>query len=189
MMWRSVVDLLLPGDVTLRTARIQDDPSASRGMTSACAEVKMSKPASRRRIIACAAALGIVAAFLAVRGLSVRDVLSLATEKAAQAASDTRALLNGETTERVARELRNEAAQISGAAEAARGGSRPSSSASSRQSANAFSKRARRAAEKRGQAPRRRSRRAQAAGPGECATGGRDRVSRAAGALRQRTEG
>ena len=82
----------------------------------------MSKPANRRRIVACAAALGIVALLLAARGLSVRDVINLATEKAARAASDTRALLNGEMTERVARELRNEAAQIPGAAEAARGG-------------------------------------------------------------------
>jgi len=82
----------------------------------------MSKPANRRRIIACAAALGIVAAFLAARGLSVGDVITLATEKAARAAADTRALLNGETTERVAREMRNEAAQIPGAAESARRG-------------------------------------------------------------------
>lgn len=82
----------------------------------------MSKPANRRRIVACAAALGIVAAFVATRGLSVRDVIDLATAKVARAVSDTRALLNGEMTERVARELRNEAAQIPGAAEAARGG-------------------------------------------------------------------
>jgi len=81
----------------------------------------MPHPVKRRRLIACAAALGVVAAFLAVRGLSIRDLIALVTDKAARAASDTRALLNGETTERVARELRNEAAKMSSEAEAARG--------------------------------------------------------------------
>ena len=82
----------------------------------------MLKPATRRRIVVCALAAVAATAFLVVRGISVGDVIGFATDKAARAASDTRALFNGETTERVAREMKSQAARISAAAEAAREG-------------------------------------------------------------------
>ncbi len=65
-----------------------------------------------RNIIVGAIVLGMAVAAMRMSGLSFSDLVGLAKEEVTKARTDTKAMMSGEYTERVARKLRDEAAKM-----------------------------------------------------------------------------
>ena len=74
--------------------------------------MRMRSRFTTRKVYAAGIAFAIVLAILRVFGMSLLDLAHLARAKFAEAAADTRAVVSGEYTERIARRLREEAAGI-----------------------------------------------------------------------------
>ncbi len=65
-----------------------------------------------RKFIAGAIVLGLAVAAMRMSGLSVSDLVSLAKEQVTKARTDTKAMMSGDYTDRVAHKLRDEAAKL-----------------------------------------------------------------------------
>jgi hypothetical protein len=68
-----------------------------------------------RNLVVGAVVLGLAVVAMRMFGLSFSDLVRLAKEEVTQARTDTKALMSGEYTERVARKLRDEAANLTSA--------------------------------------------------------------------------